>query len=103
MSEKPLSRREAEEMWEKSEPIKLERTSRAMTSLLSVRLPRDVLRQLTLAARQQRKGPATLARELIEQGLTLQDAEVRPIFFRVLARFLEKMEGSGARSGRKPS
>ncbi len=90
-------------MWEKGEPTKLDRPSRAMTSLLSVRLPRDVLRQLTLAARQQGKGPATLARELIEQGLTLEETELRPIFLRVLARFLEKMEGVGDRSSRKPS
>jgi predicted DNA-binding protein len=42
---------------------------RTESVVLSVRLPRHVFRELILAARREGKGPATLARELIEEGL----------------------------------
>ncbi len=82
-------RRTAQELWTKAEPAQVQRPLRSMGSVLSVRMSRDTLQSLTQAARRQGKGPATFARELIEQGLALESNEFSGVFARVLERLLE--------------
>ncbi len=82
----------ADELWRKGEPAKVERSLRSDSTVLSVRMPRETLRYLTVFAREQGKGPGTLARELIEQGLSLESAPSSNITARVLGRLLEVQE-----------
>ena len=72
--------------------VKVDRASNAMTSILSIRLPREVFRALSIAARRRGKGPTTLARELIEQGLAEDRSESPVLALRVLTRFFENWE-----------
>ncbi len=87
--EDDLDRRKAMNLWRSARPAKMERRPARMTSILSVRLPREVLRDLTLAARRQGKGPGTFSRELIEEGLVLHASPSPALISRVLTRFLE--------------
>ena len=66
---KEISRREAERMWGEATPVEVERRPGGLNTVLSIRMTSDLLGELELAARGQGKGPTTLARELIEQGL----------------------------------
>lgn len=76
-------------LWRGAKRVRVGRPTRAMTSLLSVRMPREVFRALSTTARRQGKGPTTLARELIEHGLVQEPAASAALVFRVLARLLE--------------
>lgn len=89
MSRRDVSRRQAQRMWEEATPVQVIRRRGELSAVLSVRLPRQVLKDLTLAARRQGKGPGTLARELVEQGLALQLSPSPALIARVLTRFLE--------------
>jgi hypothetical protein len=88
MSGRDLSRRGAEALWEEATPVRVARRRGDLTTVLSVRLPRDILRALTLAARREGKGPGTLARELIERGLAEGGSASPARIARVLARLL---------------
>lgn len=89
MSRRDVSRRQAQQMWEEATPVRVTRRRGELSAVLSVRLPRQVLRDLTLAARSQGKGPGTLGRELIEQGLATQARPSRALIAAVLTRLLE--------------
>lgn len=89
MSKGDVGRRRARQMWEEATPVRVARRRGELSAVLSVRLPRQVLRDLTLAARSQGKGPGTLARDLIEQGLTMQARPSRALIAAVLTRLLE--------------
>ena len=98
----PVARRAAREragrLWETAAPVEVTRPGRAMTSVLSVRMSRDLLRELTVAARREGTGPATLARELIEQGLAADPEASTALAARVLERLLAQVN-----RGRDPS
>lgn len=78
-------------LWRGAKRVEVERPARAMTSILSVRMPRDVFQTLSIVAHRQEKGPATLARELIEEGLAIQPGASRAIALSVFARILEEL------------
>lgn len=90
---KEISRREAERMWREATPVEVERRPRAMSSVLSIRIPRELLRELESAARSQGKGPTTLARELIEQGLAAGPTASVPLLAKVASRLADETAG----------
>ena len=81
-----ISRREAERMWREATPVEVERRPGAMDTVLSIRMTNDLLRELEIAARSQGKGPTTLARELIEQGLAAGPSASVPLLAKVASR-----------------
>lgn len=81
------------EAWSKGKPADLVRSARTDSTVLSVRMRRSTLRLLTEAARDRGKGPATLARELIEQGLASVSGGDLTLAARVLERLLEASTG----------
>ena len=89
MNRRDVGRRRAQQMWEEATPVRVARRRGELSAVLSVRLPRQVLRDLTLMARSHGKGPGTLARELIEQGLAMQGQPSPALIAAVLARFFE--------------
>ena len=98
-----ISREEAERMWEEATPIEVDRRPRAMTTVVSIRMPRELLRELEIAGRSQGKGPTTLGRELIEQGLALGPSASVPLLAKVASRLAEetaRMDRDGSSPGR---
>jgi plasmid stability protein len=89
MSSRNVSRARAEMMWDEAAPVQVTRRRGELTTVLSVRLPRQILRELTLVARRHGKGPGTLARELIEQGLAAEGSASPVRIASVLVRLLE--------------
>ncbi|HSZ36936.1 MAG TPA: hypothetical protein VK773_07575 [Acidimicrobiales bacterium] len=78
--------------FERSEKVEIERPEpRNLASVLSVRMSRELLRELTIAARSVDKGPATLARELIERGLVDDFAPTPALIGKVLSRLLDQL------------
>jgi hypothetical protein len=77
-------------MWEEATPVQVDRRPRAMDTVLSIRMPRELLRELEIAARSQGKGPTTLARELIEQGLALGPSASVPLLAKLASRLAEE-------------
>ncbi len=88
LTEDDLTKEEAMRLWKQGRPVEVERR-RAESSVLSVRLPRHVFDELVAEAQRQGKGPATLARELIEEGLAQRDGVSPALLARVLAQRLE--------------
>jgi plasmid stability protein len=76
-------------MWDEAAPVQVTRRRGELTTVISVRLPRQILRELTLAARRHGRGPGTLARELIEQGLAAEGGASPFRIASVLAHLLE--------------
>ncbi len=87
---KEISRREAERIWAEAKPVEVERRSGAMNSMLSIRMTDDLLGELEIAARSQGKGPTTLARELIEQGLAAGPSASVPLLAKVASRLADE-------------
>jgi hypothetical protein len=85
-----ISYEEAERMWEEATPVQVDRRPRAMDTVLSIRMPRQLLRELEITARSQEKGPTTLARELIEQGLALGPSASVPLLAKVASRLADE-------------
>jgi hypothetical protein len=80
------------EAWQRGQPVELDRSgAETSSSVLSVRMPRSLLKELSTAARQIGKGPATLARELIEQGLALGHPTSNEVLGRVLGRVIQQL------------
>jgi predicted DNA-binding protein len=80
------------EAWQKGQPVELDRSgAETSSSVLSVRMPRSLLKELSTAARRIGKGPATLARELIEQGLALDHPASNEVLGRVLGRVIQQL------------
>jgi predicted DNA-binding protein len=78
--------------FDRSERVEIEPPeAKSLASVLSVRMSRDLLKELTEAARSVGKGPATLARELIEQGLVEDFAASPALIGRVLSRLLTQL------------
>ncbi len=95
-----ISHEEAQRMWEQGTPVEVERPPRgAMNTVLSIRMTNELLRELEITARSQGKGPTTLARELIEQGLALGPSPSVPILAKVAARLADETAHM-ARDGR---
>lgn len=88
MHRRELRPEDEQELWRSAKRVEVERPTRAMTSILSVRMPREVFRTLSMVARRQGKGPATLARELIEEGLIREPEASRTLALSVVARVL---------------
>lgn len=88
LTEDDLPKEEALRLWRQARPVQVERR-RAESSVLSVRLPQHLLDELVAEAQRQGKGPATLARELIEEGLARKEEVSPALLFRRLAQFLE--------------
>jgi hypothetical protein len=86
-------------VWSKAEPTRLVRRKKADTTVLSVRMSRSTLRLLVEIGRELGKGPATLARELIEQGIALKSGKAAHLAVRVLERVLEEFAPQGGREG----
>ncbi len=82
-----MTKDEALRLWEEARPAQVDRRRRE-SSVLSVRLPSHVLDQLVRQARGQGKGPATLARELIEEGLARTEEASPAVLAQLLARRL---------------
>jgi hypothetical protein len=82
------------EAWQRGQPVELDRSGpETSSSVLSVRMPRSLLKELSTAARRIGKGPATLARELIEQGLALDHPASNEVLGRVLGRVIQQIPG----------
>ena len=80
------------EAWQRGQPVELDRSgAETSSSVLSVRMPRSLLKELSAAARRIGKGPATLARELIEQGLALDHPASNEVLGRVLGRVIQQV------------
>ncbi len=77
------------ELFRGAKRVELQRPAGPMTTILSVRMPREVFHALSVVARQQEKGPATLAREFIERGLAQEPIESPTLAMRLLGRLLE--------------
>jgi predicted DNA-binding protein len=77
--------------WRRGKPARLVRESPG-TSVLSIRVPRDLLKELSTAARAREKTPGTFARELIEDGLAQQESAEPWLIARVLARMLKRLD-----------
>lgn len=86
-----ISREQAERMWEEATPVEVDRRPPgAMNTVLSIRMTNELLRELEISARSQGKGPTTLARELIEQGLALGPSASVPLLAKVASRLAEE-------------
>jgi hypothetical protein len=88
--EQELESQAVQEAWRKGKPTRLTRSGSG-TSVLSMRLPRELLKELTQAARQRDESPGQYGRELIELGLALEGSGRSWIAARVLARILEDL------------
>lgn len=77
-----------ERTWAEAQQTQMVKPTRTDSTILSVRMPRSTLQLLTQKAREQGKGPATLARELIEQGMALSSADEIGLAVRVLERLM---------------
>ena len=86
-SRKPLGTEEQEILvaFHKGRPDTLEREPEG-SSVLSVRLPRATLKELTRLARQKDEPVGRVARELIETGLATVDGASTEIVFRAASR-----------------
>ena len=106
---KDISREEAERMWEEATPVEVERRRGGMNTVLSIRMTKGLLGELEIAARSQGKGPTTLGRELIEQGLALGPSASVPLLAKVASRLAEETAGmargrrSAGRAAKKPT
>ena len=87
---KDISREEGERMWEEATPVEVERRLGRMNTVLSIRMTNELLGELEIAARSRGKGPTTLARELIEQGLALGPSASVPLLAKVASRLAEE-------------
>ena len=87
---KEISRSEAERMWQEAAPVEVDRRPRPMNTVVSIRMPRELLRELEITARSQGKGPTTLARELIEQGLAVGPSASVPLLAKVASRLADE-------------
>ncbi len=74
------------EAWEQGDPVEIRR-SKGDTSVLSIRVQRSVLEQLTAAGKRQDCPPTRLARQFIEEGLA-RAGEDDPV---LLARVTERL------------
>lgn len=88
LTEDDLPKEDALRLWRQARPVQVER-QRAESSVLSVRLPHHVFDELVAEAQRQGKGPATLARELIEEGLARKEEASPALLFRRVAQLLE--------------
>ncbi|MDR5697996.1 MAG: hypothetical protein QN135_09885 [Armatimonadota bacterium] len=86
-----MTKEEPQRLWETAQPVGVERRRRE-SSVLSVRLPSHVFDELVWEAQRQGKGPATLARELIEDGLTRKEAAPLALLFERLAQRLRELQ-----------
>jgi predicted DNA-binding protein len=86
-----MTKEEALRLWEEARPVEVERR-RAESSVLSVRLSHHVFDELVEEARRQGKGPATLARELIEEGLARREDTSPALLLETLARLFRNLE-----------
>ena len=91
VTEDEMTEEEALRLWKEAQPVKVERR-RSGSSVLSVRLSDPVFDELVLEAQRQGKGPATLARELIEEGLARKEAAPLALLFERLAQRLWELE-----------
>ncbi len=91
VTEDEITKEEALRLWKEARPVEVERR-RSGSSVLSVRLPDHVFDELVLEAQRQGKGPATLARELIEEGLTGTGATSLALLFERLAERLRELQ-----------
>jgi hypothetical protein len=92
MTKREVNRKQAERLWDAAKVVRVTRRRGETSAILSVRLPRETLRALTLAARAQDKGPGTLAREMIEQALAMQETSPPALIASVLSRLLQTTE-----------
>jgi len=80
------------EAWQQGQPVEMDRSGAdTSSSVLSVRMPRTLLKELSTEARRIGKAPATLARELIEQGLALDHPTSSAVLSRVLGRLIQQL------------
>lgn len=75
--------------WESGEATTIAPPQEPKTSVLSIRLPQELLKELTAIARENDRPPTTFARELIEVALTLDYPVSGALITRVLGRLLE--------------
>ena len=74
--------------WGRGTPVDIAPSETQPTSVLSVRMPREMLRELSEAARKDGKAPGTFARELLELALAMGDSSSPALVAQVLARLL---------------
>ncbi len=63
-----LTKREALRLWNKGRPVQVDRRP-ARSTVVSVPLPNPVFDELVAEARRQGKGPAAVAREMVEEAV----------------------------------
>lgn len=90
-SRREIGPEDMNELFRGAKRVDVERPVHAMTSILSVRMSRELFRALSIAAKERSRGPATFARELIEQGLVLEGNAPLTIFWRLLGRISEEV------------
>lgn len=90
----PKDRPDAElvESWERGEPIELKR-DRPPTSVLSVRVPSEVLRTLTERARLRGTTTSQVARELIERGIESEEPTTPADLAKRFGRWVDEVFG----------
>jgi hypothetical protein len=89
------------EAWQRGKPARITRGASG-TSVLSIRMPRELLKELSVAARAREQAPGAFARELIEQGLALEDSAKPWLLGRVLAHLLDSV-GEETKAVSKPA
>jgi hypothetical protein len=80
---------EFERAWSEGTPVELDTSKSAKTTVLSVRVPRELLYDISQLAVSQGKAPGTFARELIESALAANYPASPALLGTVLARLLE--------------
>jgi plasmid stability protein len=90
--------RDLRRAWERGKPAELER-GRPRTSVLSIRVPTELLRELSDRAGAQGKSTSELARELIESALLADGPSTPRELAAAFARWVEEVLPD---SGRPP-
>jgi len=89
---------EFEEGWKKGKTVKVD-INLGLTTVLSVRMPKTMLTELTEAAKELDIAPATFARQAIEEKIATSEKATASQLARVVARLAERVERLTNNSG----
>lgn len=89
---------EFEEGWKKGKTVKVD-INLGLTTVLSVRMPKTMLAELSEAAKEHDIAPATFARQAIEEKIATSEKATASQLARVVARLAERVERLTNNSG----